>query len=116
MWRKDDLMACSCKHNEREIKQIRNIFPDLWSDIYWYQKVFLNLLSKAQNTKRRLVTLIPRQRTCIQCGKNFRDRQYYYIHSRYSGKTMIESAKLIRYMCCSDECFSAAWEKMLDLI
>ena len=90
---------------------VKTLFPDVWGNLYWYQKAYISLLIKSQNLKEQFVTLIPKQRVCINCGKKFKDRNYYYKHCRGSNKTIIEMARFTRTMCCSNKCFNEYWNK-----
>lgn len=85
---------------------IKDLFPDIWDNLYLYQKVFISLLVKSQNLKEQFVTLIPKQRVCVNCGKKFRDRNYYYKPCRGSSKSITDTARFTRTMCCSNECFT----------
>lgn len=91
---------------------VKDLFPDVWNNLYWYQKAFVSSVIKPQNLKERFVTLIPKQRVCINCGKNFKGRNHYYKPRRGSGKTVTEMAGFTRTMCCSDRCFNEYWNKI----
>lgn len=51
---------------------VKDLLPDVWDNLYWYQKVYISSLIKFQNLKEQFVTLIPKQRVCINCGKKFK--------------------------------------------
>lgn len=93
------------------VEFVKDLLPDVWDNLYWYQKAYISSLIKAQNLKEQLVTLIPKQRVCINCGKKFKDRSYYCKPCRDSNKIIMEMARFTRTMCCSDECFNEYWNK-----
>lgn len=90
---------------------VKDCLPDIWGNLHWYQKACISSLIKAQNLKEQFVTLVPKQRVCINCGKQFKGKQYYYMASRGGGKTINEMARFTRGMCCSNECFAEYWNK-----
>ena len=90
---------------------VKDLMPDVWGNLYWYQKAYISSFIKAQNLKEQFVTLILKQRVCINCGKKFKDRNYYYKPCRGSSKTIMDMARFTRTMCCSDECFNECWNK-----
>ncbi len=98
-------------HSKNTIELIKDFYPNAWNNLSWYQKVIIILLLKVQNFKERFGALIPKRRVCINCGKKFKDRQYYYKPCRNSGKTTMEAARFMRKMCCSDKCFYEQWNK-----
>lgn len=91
---------------------VKDLLPDVWNNLYWYQKAFVSSLVKSQNLKSWFVTLIPKQRVCINCGKSFKGNNHYYKPRRGSGKTVTEMAVFTRTVCCSDECFDEYWNKI----
>ena len=93
------------------VEFVKDLLPDVWDNLYWYQKAYISSLIKSQNLKEQFVTLIPKQRICINCGKKFKDRQYYYKPCRGSSKTITDMARFTRTMCCSDDCFNECWNK-----
>lgn len=92
-------------------KFVKDCLPDVWDNLHWYQKAYISSLIKSQNLKEQFVTFVPKQRACINCGKKFKDRQYYYKPCRGSSKTIIEMVRFTRTMCCSDECFNECWNE-----
>ena len=93
------------------VEFVKDWFPDAWDNLYWYQKAYISSLIKSQSLKEQFVTLIPKQRVCINCGKKFKDRQYYYKPCRGSSKTITDMARFTRTMCCSDDCFNEYWNE-----
>ena len=89
---------------------IKDLMPDVWDNLYWYQKAFISSFIKFQKLKKQFVVLIPKQRACINCGKKFKDRNYYYKPCRGSSKSITDMARFTRIMCCSDECFNEYWK------
>lgn len=51
------------------------------------------------------------QRVCINCGKKFKGGKYYYKPCRGSSKSITDTARFTRTMCCSNECFNEYWNK-----
>lgn len=103
------------RYRKYPLEFIKDSYPDMWNSLYWYQKVYISSLIKSQNLKKQFVTLVPRQRVCINCGKKFKDKQYYYKPCRGSSKTIMETARLTRTMCCSDGCFTEYLNKFWDV-
>ena len=99
------------RYRKYPLEFIKDLQPDMWNNLYWYQKVYISSLIKSQNLKEQFVTLVPRQRVCINCGKKFRDRNYYYKPCRGSSKSITDTARFTRTMCCSNECFAEYWNK-----
>ena len=91
---------------------VKDCLPDIWDNLHWYQKTYISLLIKTQNLKEQLITLVPKQRVCINCGKKFKDRNYYYKPCRGSSKSITDMSRFIRIMCCSDECFNEYWKEL----
>lgn len=60
---------------------------------------------KSKNDTEFLAIIIPKKRVCINCGKKFKDKQYYYKPCRGSAKPGLELLRHIRTVCCSDKCF-----------
>ena len=108
---KTELDKVITNYRERPISFIKNTIPDLWDNLYQYQKEYISLLFKIRNSKEQFVTLIPKQRVCINCGKKFKDRNYYYKPCRGSSKSITDTARFTRIMCCSDECFNEYWNE-----
>ena len=90
---------------------VKDLFPDMWDNLYLYQKIYISSFLKSLNLKEQLITLMPKHRVCVNCGKKFKDKRYYYKPCRGSSKTIMEMAKFTRTMCCSDECFAEYWNK-----
>lgn len=91
---------------------VKDFLPDVWDNLHWYQKAYISSLIKVQNLKEQFVTLVPKQRVCVNCGKKFKDRSLYYKPCRGSSKSITDTARFTRTMCCSDGCFNEFWNKI----
>lgn len=51
--------------------------------------------------------------SCLNCDKKIKYPKFY-VASRASGKPIIGMARVVRHLCCSDECFCEYWIKLWE--
>lgn len=84
---------------------------EIFSDLKWYKKIFLKIIRKISNIKKQKPTAWIKKCSCLNCGKKIKCPRFY-VASRACGKPIIEMARVVRYLCCSNECFHEYWIKL----
>ena len=86
---------------------IQEIFPNVWGNLYWYQKLYIILSFAFKKSNKTF------HRECVVCGKDFESKPSYDLRcARGSGKTKMETARYVRNMCCSEKCFKECWDEL----
>lgn len=78
-------------------------------DLKWYQKI----ICKISNIKKSKIILCLKKRPCLNCGKKIK-YPIFYVASRANGKLIVEMARAVRHLCCSNECFYEYWRKLME--
>lgn len=81
---------------------------EIFTDLKWYQKIYMKIICRISNIKP---TLWLKKCSCLNCGKKIKYPKFY-VASRACGKPIIEMARSVRYLCCSNECFYEYWRKL----
>lgn len=56
---KTELGKIITSYQEHPVSFIKDVIPDVWDNLHWYQKAYISSLIKVQNLKEQFVTLVP---------------------------------------------------------
>lgn len=84
---------------------------EIFTDLKWYQKIYMKIIRRISNIKKLKLTVWLKKCSCLNCGKKIKCPRFY-VASRACGKPIIEMARVVRHLCCSNECFCEYWIKL----
>ena len=84
---------------------------EIFTDLKWYQKIYMKIICRISNIKKSKSILCLEKCSCLNCGKKIKYPKFYVASCTHS-KPIIEMARAVRHLCCSNECFCEYWRKL----
>lgn len=84
---------------------------EIFDDLKWCQKKYMKIIRRISNIKKSKPIVWLKKCSCLNCGKKIKYPRFYAA-SRACGKPIIEMARAVQHLCCSNECFREYWIKL----